>query len=64
MTRASCTDSGKEHVQEVISCKRVPGSLMQGGYPYSVMSTPRVSRMNSVPITRVIVAMQIGYHRP
>ena len=32
--------------------------------PYLVMSTSLVSGRNSVPITRVIAAITIGYHRP
>ena len=31
---------------------------------YFVMSTSLVSRRNSEPITKVISAMMIGYHRP
>jgi len=34
------------------------------GKSYLVMSTSLVSGRNSVPITRVIAAITIGYHRP
>src|SRR5690606_15568597 len=36
----------------------------QGSAPYLLMSTSLVSRRNSAPMTRVITAMPIGYHRP
>ena len=40
------------------------GWAMEGMHHYLVMSTSFVSRRNSEPITKVISANTIGYHRP